>query len=164
MAGQRQKPREELAFKRGRGRMAVAEPVAEAARADQMPMPENIDLCEEARELWRLTVTELPHVAKREYGFLVRWITWCNLWWRALRELELEGVVEQTVYGSKLSTQFRALRECEMMVQRFETKLGLDPQSRMRLGLTAAKEQTALERLRGAGAERRAPAPIGGAR
>lgn len=144
--------------------MAVVDAVPEGARADQMPMPANIDLCEEAQELWRLTVRELPHVAKREYGFLVRWITWCNLWWRALRDLEREGVVEHTAFGSKLSTEFRALRECELMVQRFETKLGLDPQSRMRLGLTAVKEQTALERLRGAGAERRSPAPIGGAR
>lgn len=156
MAGQRQKAREELAFKRG-GRTAVVALVPEGERVVATEPPANLDLCEEAAETWRMVVPSLEHVAKREYPVLVRWIKWVDIWWRATKEVEARGLVEYTDAGSKLSTPFRAMREADMMCQRIEAKFGLDPQAGMRLGLAAVKQETALQRLRG-GSERRPPA------
>lgn len=161
MAGQRQKSRDELAFKRG-GRTAVVDLVPEGQRVEFKEPPEHLNLCAEAVEVWRLVVPELEHVARREFPVLVRWIVWQNVWWLAYRDVTNEGVTEHTKEGSKLSTPFRAMREAEMMCQRIEAKFGLDPQARMRLGLAAVKQETALQRLRG-GAERKPPAKIANA-
>lgn len=159
MAGQRQKAREELAFQRG-GRMAVVDLVPEGERVEMAEPPENLVLCEEALAVWKAVVPKLDHVSPREMPVLFRWIVWVNLWWKAYRQLEDQGVTEYTKEGSKLSTPFRAMREAEMMCERIEAKFGLDPQARLRLGLTAVKQETALQKLRGGGT-RKPPAPIG---
>lgn len=159
MAGQRQKAREELAFKRG-GRDTVVGLLPQGERIEMKEPPANLDLCAEAREVWRLVVPTLEHVSRRELPLLVRYIVWVNLWWKALRAVENDGVAEYTALGSKLSTQFRALREAEMMCERLEAKFGLDPQARLRLGLSAAKTETALQRLRG-DSPRKPPSKMG---
>jgi len=161
MAGQRQKAREELAFKRG-GRDTVLGLVGQGDRIEMAEPPANLELCDEAQEVWRLVVPTLEHVSRRELPVLVRYIVWVHLWWQAFRSVEDHGVTEYTKEGSKLSTPFRAMREAEMMCERIEAKFGLDPQARLRLGLSAAKTQTALERLRGGGA-RKPPAKMAAA-
>lgn len=156
MAGQRQKPREELAFKRG-GRDTVVDLVPEGAGVIGAPPPENMALCQEARDVWAMVVPDLPHVVRREYPKLVRWIFWWNRWWTLAKAVESDGDVEQTQFGSKVSSEFRALERAEAMLIRIESQFGLDPQARMRLGLAAVKTETALEKLRGT-RERKPPA------
>lgn len=158
MAGQRQKARDELAFKRG-GRDTVLGLTPQGDRIEMKEPPANLDLCQEAQEVWRLVVPTLEHVSQRELPVLVRYITWVHLWWKAFRSVEDHGMTEYTKEGSKLSTPFRAMREAEMMCERLEAKFGLDPQARLRLGLNAAKQETALQRLRGGGA-RKPPAKM----
>lgn len=176
MAGQRQKPREELAFKRG-GRDRVAEEVPAGAsvagvavleragggggaqrppappsggESEGFPCPENMDLLEESRAMWRMVVPTLRHVAAREYGHLVRWIFWWNEWFKLSKDVASAGWDEPTLMGgAKMRPKARGLQTCEMNLLRFENTLGLNPQARMRLGITFAAEQSALERLKG---------------
>lgn len=158
MAGQRQKAREELAFKRG-GRDTVVDVVPEGARIVDLKPPKNLELCEEALAVWEMTVPDLPHAVRREVPKLIRWIWWWNQWFTLAKAVEFAGATVTTAFGDKVSSEFRALERCEAMIHRIETTFGLDPQARMRLGLTAVKTESALQRLRGGG-DRKAPTKL----
>lgn len=158
MAGQRQKPRSELSFKRGGRGGSVLVDVSAAERIEMMEPPEGLPLSPDAQQVWRMVVPTLSHIHQRELPVLLRYITWVSLWWQALRTVEALGM-----YGDGgLSAPFRALERAEVVCERLETKLGLEPQARMRLGLSAIKEESALQRLRGGAdvAERKPPARL----
>lgn len=159
MAGQRQKPREELAFRRGGRDTRVQEAPAGESVVGMAP-PTWLELGEEAKATWEMIVPTLQHVRQSEFPLLVRWIIWVQAYWIASKEVmdsTKPGLVERTAFGTKLSAAFRAMERADMNAQRIEAKFGLDPQARMRLGLQSIAQETALQRLRATPARKPPP-------
>ena len=160
MAGQRQKPREALAFRRG-GRDRVLEETPAEIREYALPMPEG--LTPEAQFVWQETMPlAMRHLVPTDFFHVRRWIFWVNEFVKAAAAVVEEDSVVVQAYGTVLNPRARYLQQCEMNLQRLEASIGLHPQARMRHGITFATEQTALEKLkarRGAG-ERPKPAPM----
>lgn len=158
MAGQRQKPREELAFKRG-GRDRVAEATPEGMTVPSLDMPPG--LRPDAQWVWQQTIPlVMKFLVPTDFPIVHRWIYYVNEFMATAELLALEGPIVEQQYGTVLNPRARWLQQLEGNIFRIEGTLGLNPQARMRLGITHAAEQTALEKLRGGRSDRPKPTPM----
>jgi hypothetical protein len=159
MAGQRQKPADQLAFKRGgRGRVLEVVPEEEAV-AHQFPVPEG--LSPEAEYVW----VETMEVAKRslfptDFFQARRWIFWVDRWLKEVAALAGEDSVVWGATGMVRNPRYMVIRQIEANIVHAEQVMGLDPRARMRLGITYSQEQSALAKLKEPASERRRPVPL----
>jgi phage terminase small subunit len=163
MAGVRQKPRAELADQ-SRARMAVVEDVPATERL-VVPMPEGLQA--ETQEIWHLHMDTAKHLGRSDFGHVLTWIhSWDDYFLvrkglAAAADADRPWVsrLQSQKYGLTVHPLVRQMAVHRGEILRLEAALGFNPQARMRLGITFAAEQTALERLRGGGA-RKPPARL----
>lgn len=147
MAGQRQKHPDQLVYRRG-GRVKPLEVVAVSDVSPQFRAPDG--LLPEATQIWDQTL-ELAraHLMPTDMFQARRWIHWVNEWLKAVARIDEVGV---TITGSLGTTVTNPdvyyLKTCEAAIIHAETVMGLNPQARMRLGITYAEEQSALAKLK----------------
>lgn len=116
-----------------------------------LPMPEG--LSPEAQFVWNETIPmAMKHFFPTDFFHIRRWIFWVNEFVKTAAEVVEEGSVVRGALGSDvLNPRARYLQNCEMNLQRLEASIGLNPQARMRHGITFATEQSALDKLKGRG-------------
>lgn len=165
VSGQRQKHPDALTFRRG-GRVKALQPVEVTDVSPSFDAPAG--LLPESAQIWNQTL-ELAraHLMPTDIFAARRWIHWVNEWFKTVERIEDEGT---TVAGTRGTTVLNPdvfyLKTCEANIVHAETTMGLNPQARMRLGITYVEEQSALERLKqiGTGTARPKPARMGSAK
>ncbi len=152
VAGQRQKAREELAFRRG-GRTAVAE--FDGAGAMVFSFPHG--LLPWTREHVRGLLNAMGgYWRPSDMVVLRRYTVTVDRWRREYEKLAGEETIVNTPFGPKPNVRLKVIEQFERSMRADENTLGLSPLSRLRLGIKAVEGQSALERLKG----RRSPRPL----
>lgn len=146
MAGQRQKPPDQLVFKRG-GRGKPLQTVQVTEHSPDFPVPPG--LLPEAEMVWVETMAlARAHLLPTDYFQARRWIHWVNRWLQEISTLADEDLVTRGAVSDVMNPRLRAVLLIEREIKHAETVMGLNPQARMRLGITHVEEQTALEKLK----------------
>jgi|GEM_PF-5186688 len=160
MSGQRQKDRDELAFKRG-GRDSVVE---YDPSIGELEFPLSRELLPETRAHIRQCRKDMAGFWRpTDVGQIVRYAETFDAWVRERQALAEEGTVEPAgKHGRKANPRLQALAIYQNELRALESTLGLSPQGRLRLGIKVLATASALERLRGGG-PRRPPAKLVGA-
>ena len=144
--GERQKHPDALVFRRG-GRVKALETVEVTAHSPSFDAPDG--LLPEAAQIWNQTL-ELAraHLMPTDIFAAHRWIHWVNEWFKTVAALGDHIAVEGSRGTPVLSPRVLYLKECEKNIVHAETVMGLNPQARMRLGITYVEEQSALAKLK----------------
>jgi hypothetical protein len=131
MTGRRQKHPDSLVFKRA-GRYRPLRTVVPKAEPMELACPEGLH--PKAQKAWALlSESDLGRAFKATDVFgLKRWIWYCSEWHRAI---ELQG-------------DRRYVFRIERAIRELEKAYGLDPLSRLRLGLTLVDEARAVHSLK----------------
>jgi P27 family predicted phage terminase small subunit len=158
MAGKRQKPPDELVYRRG-GRVKALVPVAPAQLVPRSPD----DLGDHAAAVWQAFWASRVSGAvdlDADGEALRHWIRCVD----EREKLRAATVRAPLVKGSHdqlmLNPLFRRLRDLNREIARAEGHFGMTPLARLRLGVTYLQEQAAKEDLE-AKRERRRPHVIG---
>lgn len=159
VAGQRQKSRDELAFKRGGRDVVVA--FDGAAGPLEFSIPHGL-LPKTREHVRQLLATMRGYWRESDLQVLRRYMLSLDRWQRETAALDAEGSVVQTLKGQRINARVSIIDRIEKSMRADENTLGLSPLSRMRLGITALTGETALQKLRG-GAERHPPARMASA-
>lgn len=150
MSGMRQKHPDALVFRRG-GRVKALTPVAVTEHSPELPKPEG--LCDQAQQVWEETTSMAKaHLLPTDYFLLVRWITWVDLWIGEMEIVKSQGMVVETTRNAVAATtrnpRLLGIAQLERNIAQAEQAMGLTPLARMRLGITYAQEQSALQSLK----------------
>lgn len=153
MSGARQKDRGDLVNPRGgRDRRAEATPDMPELRVVTVT-PEG--LRPEAVAVWEEVIPlAVTHLVPTDMPAVRRWIWAWNEFFEHREGLMNEGVTVMGSVGTPVQNprcKWMALMMAEL--NRLEAKCGFDPLARMRHGITFAKEQTALEKLKAGAAK-----------
>jgi P27 family predicted phage terminase small subunit len=148
VTGRRQKPPELLADHRAsRAQNRALTAVEMGVEPADLAMPAGLEA--EAQAVW---VRSVPLIARHTLATDIfaarRWIHWVNEWFVTTAEIAERGTTHEGSRGPTLHPRVRYLKICEAEVQHGESILGLNPLARMRLGISLAKTETALARLK----------------
>lgn len=138
MAGQRQKPVDSLAFRRGgRGGQAI-NLTKLAGHASEVPLPPK-GITRTAREswkaFWRSDVAALVNL-DADLTALRRWVECLSEREHVCAELAKKPVVEGSMGQDVLNPLASYMQKLTAEIARYEDRFGMTPKSRMQLGVT----------------------------
>lgn len=127
---------------------------------EKFPIPDECDQ-PEAVEAWdnywndpvSSVVTEVDH------SVLIRWITMVNRYFKLMKEADESPVISTTSNGNLAHPLYKVALAMENQIERLESKLGISPSARARLGIQILGQEQAKQNLqRGQSEAPKAPA------